>query len=90
MGGGIIGELAACLDAEEHAERLAKEEALRAERARLAEIGDTVDVLCKGIDRLVTAVLQAMGYHRHHRGEWCKRRKGNRDGGKEGVTGRER
>jgi hypothetical protein len=74
VGGGLAGQLAAQLDAEERALRHAEQALARAERddvtaldAPLAEINDLADLLAD-------AALLAAGYHQHHRGDWRRRR----------------
>jgi hypothetical protein len=70
----LVGELAADLD------RLAREDR-QAEAARWREckaedeaLDAQVDEVCRLSDLLTQAVLLAAGYHRHHYGEWRKRR----------------
>lgn len=81
VGGGLAGQLAAQLDAEERADRLARQDLALAERhdvaaldAPLAELNDLADLLAEG-------ALLAAGYHRHHRGDWRRRRVHHNDTG---------
>src|SRR4051812_4656289 len=85
VGTGKLAELAAQMDAifraqrqQQRAEERAEREELDALDAPLAELDDLADLL-------VRAALTAAGYHRHHRGEWRKRRDGNHDG-KDGTA----
>jgi hypothetical protein len=39
-----------------------------------ASRGGPLDELCAGLDQVVTASLLALGYHRHDRSNWRKRR----------------
>ena len=74
VGGGIFGELAAQLDAEERQRR--EEQAARwsDEQADLDALDAPVAELSEASDLLVRAALLASGYHRHNRGEWRLRR----------------
>ncbi|MDP2949829.1 MAG: hypothetical protein Q8P22_09870 [Chloroflexota bacterium] len=74
VGSGPFAELAAELDAEEQAERQAKAEAFRGEWARLAVADAPLAELCDMTNALVRGVLLLAGYHRHHGGEWRRRR----------------
>ena len=78
VGGGLIGELAARLDAEER--RLREEEKIsrREERERLDALAAPVEELCEAAEVIARAALIASGYHRHNRGEWRKRREQQR------------
>ncbi len=73
-GAGLVGELAADLDAEQRVERQARADRERAERGRLEAIEAPLVELCGLADALAKAALLAAGYHRHHRGEWRRRR----------------
>jgi hypothetical protein len=84
VGGGLAGLLTAQLDAEERADRLAREALARAERldltaldAPLAELDDLADLLAE-------AALLAAGFHRYNRGEWRRRRVHSDDTGEGG------
>lgn len=83
VGGGPLGQLAARIDAEERAERHAKAEELRAELARLDELGDITDAVCKMADGLLRTTLEAAGYHQHKRREWRRRREKRTTAGKQ-------
>ena len=73
-GAGLIGELAAELDAEQRAERQARADRDRAERERLEAAEAPLVELCGLADTLAKAALLAAGYRQHHRGEWRRRR----------------
>jgi hypothetical protein len=74
VGGGLLGELAARMDAE--VGRLREEEMVsrRGERERLDALAAPVEELCEVAEVIVRAALIASGYHQHNRGEWRKRR----------------
>ena len=74
VGGGLAGLLAAQEDERRRDERVAQRAALRAEQARLAPAERALDELCALTDALMVGALTAAGYHRHHCGEWRKRR----------------
>ena len=74
IGGGLRGQLAA---AEDEAQRAAKEARVRAwkhECARLDAADALVEQVSHHTDLLASAHLIISGYHRHHRGEWRRRR----------------
>ena len=67
-------ELAAAAD---HLRRLGREAAARerhAEQARQLAVEGHLVRLCALSDVLTRAALLAAGFHRHHRGEWRRRR----------------
>ena len=74
VGTGLLGELAAEMDALERQHREGEAEAWRAERERLEVLEAPVAKLCEITEALAHAALLACGYHRHNRGEWRKRR----------------
>ena len=74
VGGGLIGILAAKLDAALRAERKRDAEALSELRARLERAGDAGRELDDAVDTVTHATFVLAGYHRHHRGEWRKTR----------------
>ena len=74
MGSGILGELAARLDAEERRRREEERVNQREERERLDAFAVPVEELCEAAEVIARAALIASGYRRHNRGEWRKRR----------------
>jgi hypothetical protein len=74
VGGGILGELAARMDAEERQRRQEEVASQRRERERLDILSAPVEELCDAAEVIVRAALLASGYHQHNRGEWRKRR----------------
>ena len=74
VGGGILGELAARLDAEERRRQEEEKASHREERERLDALAAPVEELCDAAEVIARAALIASGYHRHNRGEWRKRR----------------
>ncbi len=78
MGGGVLGELAARLDAQERRLREEEKVSRREERERLDALVAPVEELCEAAEVIARAALIASGYHRHNRGEWRKRREQQR------------
>jgi hypothetical protein len=74
VGGGVLGELAARMDAEKRRQREAEKSAQREERERLDALVAPLEELCEAAEVIACAALLASGYHRHNRGEWRKRR----------------
>ncbi len=74
VGGGLVGQFAAATDAEQRAERKARAEAFRTESARLEAVDVPVDALDEVAEALARGALLLAGYHRHHRGEWRRKR----------------
>ena len=74
VGGGTLGRLTSQLDALEREERLDRRAVARAEREYVAALDATLADLDDLADLLARATLAASGFHRHHRGEWRKRR----------------
>ena len=74
VGGGILGELAARMDAEERQRREEEAASRREERERLEALVASVEELCEAAEVIARAALVASGYHRHNRGEWRKKR----------------
>jgi hypothetical protein len=74
LGGEGVGDVAEEIDVERRAARDADRER---ERQLLREFDETegplstLDAIAETVSRLA---LEAAGYHRHHRGEWRKRR----------------
>jgi hypothetical protein len=74
VGGGVLGEVAARMDAEERRRREEEAAALKDEQERMETLTAPVEELCEGAEILARAALLVSGYHRHNRGEWRKRR----------------
>ena len=74
VGGGRVGELAAQDDRRARAARAEAANEWREECERMAALDSLVDDVSEAADILVKATLLAAGYHRHHRGEWRRRR----------------
>jgi hypothetical protein len=72
-GTGLLGELAAALDAEEHAEHQAKADAWLKARKDMEALDEQFTAWWDASSTLLTALLTAAGYYQHHRGEWRKR-----------------
>ena len=73
-GGGVLGELAASVDAESRQRRAAEAEALRADRARFLPAESALRALDGACDLLAGAALTAAGYHRPGHNPWRRRR----------------
>ncbi len=74
VGGGILGELAAQLDAEGRERREEEEVIWREERESLEELSSLVEELCEGVETILRSRLLVAGYRRHNRGEWRLKR----------------
>jgi hypothetical protein len=74
VGGGLLGELAARMDAEERRRRKEEAAAWKEEQERMEALAAPVEELCEDVEVIARAALLAAGYHRHNRGEWRKRR----------------
>jgi hypothetical protein len=74
VGGGLLGELAARMDAEKRRLREEEKASRREERERLDALAAAVQELCEAAEVIARAALLASGYHQHNRGEWRKRR----------------
>jgi hypothetical protein len=74
VGGGVLGELAARMDAEDRRRRQEEAAAWREEQERLEEFAGLVDELCEDIETIVRCALLAAGFRRHKRGEWRRKR----------------
>lgn len=74
VGGDVLGELAAQLDAEDRQRREEQAARWRDEQADLDALDAPVVELSEASDLLVRAALLASGYHQHNRGEWRLRR----------------
>ena len=73
LGPGLIGELAAELDAEERAERQATAEAWQQTRKDMEALDAQMQEWWDTSSSLIDAYLTAAGYYRHDRGAWRKR-----------------
>ena len=62
VGGGVLGELAARMDAEDRRRRQEEAAAWKEERERLEELAGLVDELCEGVETVARAVLIAAGF----------------------------
>jgi hypothetical protein len=71
---GVDAELAAALDQEKQRRRRAEREGLRLAKEAWAAADEPLRRLIDLTDLLAHIALLAAGYHRHHKGEWRKRR----------------
>jgi hypothetical protein len=74
VGGGVLGELVARMDAEDRRRREEEKAAWREERERLEGLVELVDELCQDVETIAQATLLAAGFSRHKRGEWRRKR----------------
>ena len=74
VGRGEVAEASAQLDAAEREERRLKEEAFRAECARLEAMDQVTEEFSVLVDNLARVALVAAGYRKHNRGEWRRKR----------------
>lgn len=74
VGGGMLGELAAQLDALERRKRETQQAALRAEQDAVAALDAPLAELDELVELVARAALAAAGYEQHKRGEWRKKR----------------
>jgi len=74
VGSGLVGELAAAADARARAERQVQQAAWRAECKRIELAIAPLEEFCDVVETLARASLLQAGYHRHHRGEWRRKR----------------
>jgi hypothetical protein len=74
LGRGPIIEELARLHAEERADRERDRRALAEEAKRLGELDARVTELDELTELVARAAMAAAGFHRHHRGEWRRKR----------------
>ena len=74
LGQGEAAELLALLDEDERRRRQAEARRRQAERAAIRALENDVAEVCKLIDLAARLALIATGHHRHHRGEWRRKR----------------
>lgn len=74
IGTGLAARYVAAEEAQARRERAAATAKERGERAAMAGHEAGLDAFCDLTNALVSAALLDAGYHRHHRGEWRKRR----------------
>jgi hypothetical protein len=74
LGAGAVGAAAARREEERRAEDLAERDRDRAAREEARQLEETLHDLARVSDELVAETLTTAGYHRHHRGEWRRRR----------------
>jgi hypothetical protein len=74
VGGGVLGEIAARMDADERRQREEEAAFWIEERESLETLDGLTEELYEAAEVLAQAALVAAGYHRHKRGEWRKRR----------------
>ena len=77
VGGGVLGDLAAQMDALKCLQREEEVQALREECERMEALESPLEELYEAAEVLTRATLLAAGYRRHKRGEWRKKREGN-------------
>ena len=83
VGKGLIGDLASVMDDRDRTEQQAKAEALSTQIAELDRIEEILATVYSTADEVTVSSLESAGYHRHHRGEWRKRRRMEAEHGKQ-------
>lgn len=73
VGGGVLGEIAACEDALKRRKRDEEAAAWKEEREQMEALEASVEELCEAAEMLAKAALLASGYRQHNRGEWRKK-----------------
>ena len=81
IGVGPAAEAAAAGDELRRAERCESREAARAEEARAAGLTRPLEELSAALDLLTAATLAGLGFHRHDRGVWRRKRNASDDTG---------
>ncbi len=83
IGTGEAAEAMADVDSLEREQR--RQEALewQRERARYGAVDAALAAFCQACDEVLERELMAAGYHRHHRGEWRRRRDGRDEQGRD-------
>jgi hypothetical protein len=76
IGTGPLAEIAAERDALTRAAHADEAENRRRERAEIRGLDTPLEVFADSLETLTRASLLLAGYHRHHGGEWRKRRHG--------------
>jgi hypothetical protein len=74
LGAGAVGAAAARCDEERRAQAAAERERDRAAREEARQLEEALRDLARVTDELVAETLTSAGFHRHHRGEWRRRR----------------
>jgi len=74
VGGGVLGEIAARMDADERRLREVEAALWIEEREGMETLDRLTEELYEAVEVLAQAVLVAAGYRQHKRGEWRKRR----------------
>src|SRR5690242_2825729 len=75
VGSGEVAELTAQVDEINRGDRLADREARKEERKQADEQERYIAEWFDQVEDLASAAMQAAGFHRHHRGEWRRRRR---------------
>ncbi|MBV9455449.1 MAG: hypothetical protein JOZ19_15255, partial [Rubrobacter sp.] len=74
FGAGLLGVLAARIDAEERRRREEEAKALKEAKEQLNALEEPLVELCEATEILARAALLSSGYRRYKRGEWRKKR----------------
>jgi len=74
VGGGVLGQIAARMDADERRRREVETARWIEERECLESLDGLTEELYEAAEVLAEAALVAAGYHQPKRGEWRKRR----------------
>ena len=79
IGRGKTGELVAMGDDLDRQEREQERDSFLAWKENLADLDEPLEELNEMVDKLAHAALLAAGFHQHRRGEWRRRRNGERE-----------
>lgn len=90
VGRGLLAELIAQADAALRNDERATGQAISAEQERIGRAEAESEALHTAAEAALCRSLTAAGFHRHHRGEWRKRRKPNDEGPTEAGHGERR
>ena len=75
VGAGEAASLVALLVASDRDQKKTERQDWKAERDQADAEDRELAEWCDGVEAVAEAVMILAGYHRHHRGEWRKRRK---------------
>ena len=74
VGTGLLAQFASQVDDDERQEKMARDAARREQCAALDTLDMTLKRYCDIIETTMAQLLEMAGFHRHHRGEWRRRR----------------
>jgi hypothetical protein len=80
VGSGDLADSIAALEALDRQRGEMERSEAQAERREQAELEDEIEAYCRQVDDTLAEVLTALGYHRHDRGAWRRKRQGGQEG----------